>query len=243
MFEAEDTHFWYRGLRRYLRDALARHAFPAGAAVLDAGCGSGGNLALLERRIPLAFGVDLSPEAIALSRQRGLTRTLVADMQRLPFADGAFDGVFCSDVFECAEVDPSRGMAELARVTRRGGRIVVTVAAFQFLLSEHDRAVHSVRRFTRARARRAFAVNGVRIVAMRYLFGALFVPIVGYRLLRGLARAVPRGRATAPPRSDVFLPPRLVNAALDGVVRLETALARRLPLPFGTTLLVELARV
>jgi len=166
-------------------------------------------------------------------------------MERLPFPDAAFDGVLCSDVFECAEVDPRRGMTELARVTRPGGWIIVTVAAFQFLLSEHDRAVHSVRRFTRARAREALTVDGVAIVAMRYLFGALFVPIVSYRVVRALARrvsgALARARMAAP-RSDVFLPPRPLNVALDAVLRLETAMGSRLGLPFGTTLLVELAR-
>jgi len=72
MFEAEERHFWYRGLRRHLDHALSRHALPADAALLDAGCGSGGNLALLGRHTPRALGIDRSLEAIALCRQRGL---------------------------------------------------------------------------------------------------------------------------------------------------------------------------
>jgi SAM-dependent methyltransferase len=241
MFELEDRLWWYRGLRLYLERAVRAAGLPGAAAVLDAGCGTGANLALLTRLFPRAVGCDLALQAVACCARRGLGRALVADLNALPFRSGTFDLLLCADVLECREVDEARAVAELVRVTRPGGRLVLTAAAYQFLMSEHDEAVHAVRRYTRARARRALAVPGLEIVAMRHCFGLLAGPIVAYRLLRrGLSR---RRAAGAAPRSDLFLPPRPLNALLYAVVRLEAALARLAPLPFGTTLLVELRRV
>jgi SAM-dependent methyltransferase len=239
MFAVEDTLWWYRALRLYLGDVIRATVPARGVAALDAGCGSGANTVLLADAFTRVTGCDLSEEAVRLARRRGLERLLVADVNRLPLRTGAFDCVLCADVFESLEVDERRALEELARVTKPGGRLVLSLAAFQFLLSEHDRAVHSVRRYTKARARAAFAVGGVRIARMRYLFGFLFVPIVAYRLGRGLAR---RGGSAAP-RSDLFRLPRLLDAFLYAVVRLERFVARWVPLPFGTTLLVELERV
>lgn len=143
-------------------------------------------------------------------------------------------------MFETREVDEVAGIAEIARVTRPGGRVILNVAAFQFLLSEHDAAVHSVRRYTGGRARRAFETRGLELVGMRYLFGLFLPPIVLYRLARWLGPRRPPG---TPPRSDVFLPRWPVNGTLLAVARAERALAHAIHLPFGTTRLVELVRV
>jgi SAM-dependent methyltransferase len=238
MFQSEDRLWWYRGLRLHLERAF--RDLPPGALVLDAGCGTGANLALLSRRFARTVGCDLSAEAARLSASRGLRAVVVADLNALPFRTGAFDAVLSSDVLECQEVDERRAVGELARVTRVGGRVVLSVAAYEFLLSEHDRAVHCVRRYTRRRAGLMLEGGGLRVVEMRYLFGLLFLPIVAYRLLRRWR--APR-RAAGPSRSDVFLPPAFVNAVLLAIVRLDAALARIGRLPFGTTLLVTADRV
>ncbi len=240
MFEVEDRLWWYRGLRLFYEQALRRAGVRADAVVLDAGCGTGANLAFLAKRFATAIGCDFGAEAVRLCAGRGLKRVVVSDVNELPFRSGTFDLVLSSDVFESREVDEHRAVAELVRVTRPGARIVLTAAAHDFLLSEHDRAFHTVRRFTKRHARQVFGVPGLEIVAMRYLFGAFFVPIVAYRLVKRLWRS-PASVATA--HTDLFLPPSPVNAAMAAVARAEAALARIAHLPFGTTLLVEMRRV
>ena len=49
MLELDDRHWWYRGRRRIIRAELDRLSLPAGARVLDAGCGSGRTLEELGR--------------------------------------------------------------------------------------------------------------------------------------------------------------------------------------------------
>lgn len=239
MFEVEDELWWYRALRLHLGRALAGSEDGRPGRALDAGCGTGANLVLLAGVAGQTVGVDLAPAALALARRRGRGRLAVADVNRLPFDDRAFDLVLCADVFECTEVDEPAALAELARVTRPGGRIIVTVAAYPWLLGEHDRAVHSVRRYTLARARRTFSTAELRIARARYLFGWFLAPIAAYRLARRLGAG---GRSDAPPVSDNFLPPAPINRLLFTLARIEyhaSALAR---LPFGSTLLLELVR-
>src|SRR5438093_7395401 len=169
MYDLEDRLWWYRGVRLYFREAIRRANLPSEATVLDAGCGTGANLVLLSQMFTRTIGCDLAETAVAFSTERGHKRVLVADVNHLPFKNGVFDCVLCGDVLECREVDERRAVAELARVTRPGARIILSAAAYQFLMGEHDRAVHAVRRYTKRRLRRAVAVAGVEIVGMRYL--------------------------------------------------------------------------
>jgi SAM-dependent methyltransferase len=238
MFEVEDGLWWYRGLRLFLHDAVRRAGLPGRPLVLDAGCGSGATSASLTRTGARLASCDMSEEALRFARLRGVKPLVGADVNALPFRTGVFDAAVCADVFECVEVDEARAARELVRVVRPGGRLIVAVAAYQFLLSEHDAAVHSVRRYTKARARAAFALPGTRLVRAAYLFAPFFPAVLAYRLARRLRRS-----ARGAPTSDLFMPPRAVNAALLAVVAAERALARVVPMPFGTTLLLELQRV
>lgn len=93
-------------------------AAPSGL-VLDVGCGEGRSLGRFGRTI----GVDLLPSLARLAAVRG--PVVVADAATsLPFADGGFEGAYAVLVLEHL-ADPSRLIAELARVVRPGGWCVV----------------------------------------------------------------------------------------------------------------------
>lgn len=104
----------------------------AGDRVLDAGCASGWLTRLIaDCSAPGAVvGVDLSQERIALAQQRaqeqGLTNVsfVAGDLTSLPFPDASFDVTFSRYTFEYLR-EPQAALAELARVTRPGGRVVV----------------------------------------------------------------------------------------------------------------------
>jgi uncharacterized protein involved in oxidation of intracellular sulfur len=95
-----------------------------GLRVLDAGCGTGRFTACLERRAARLVGVDLDPAMLAVAAQRVRTPLLTADASRLPFRDAAFDVAIAVTVCEFT-ASPAAAVAELARVTRPGGRIVI----------------------------------------------------------------------------------------------------------------------
>lgn len=106
---------------------------PPGTRVLDVGCGRGRHLhAFMERDGVTAVGVDLNLDDLTASREGlvafGGERALVAraDALRLPFADGAFDLVVCSEVLEHLP-DYQTALDEIDRVTRPGGAVAVSV--------------------------------------------------------------------------------------------------------------------
>jgi SAM-dependent methyltransferase len=95
------------------------------AAVLEVGCGDGAFAARLAASVRgETIAVDLTERAVELARRRGVTATQ-ADVQELPFEDGRFDCVVAKwMLYHVPDLD--RGIAELARVLRPGGRLVAT---------------------------------------------------------------------------------------------------------------------
>jgi ubiquinone/menaquinone biosynthesis C-methylase UbiE len=119
------------------------------ADVLDAGTGTGRMLELLAPHIVRGVGIDVSPEMLAIARERlaraGATNCQVrrGDVYRLPFADGelnsGFDAVLFHQVLHFLD-DPQAALREAARVTKPGGRILIADFAphdLEFLREEH----------------------------------------------------------------------------------------------------------
>lgn len=103
---------------------------PAGGTVLDAACGTGRALPALRRHVGatgIVIAVDLTVEMLAEASRRGrrtLADLIIADVTRLPLASGTMDAVFAAGLLRHLP-DPGAGLAELARVTRPGGRLAL----------------------------------------------------------------------------------------------------------------------
>jgi len=124
---------------------------PPGRA-LDAGCGTGRHARHLVELGHDVMGVDLTPEMLARARVAAPTaHFLEADLCQIPAQDGAFDVVVCGlALAHLAHLD--RALAELGRVVKEGGRLVVSVLhPFQAFLSWHApfEDEHGRRRFIR----------------------------------------------------------------------------------------------
>ena len=107
-----------------------------GMRVLDAGCGRGRHCHALALAGVIAVGVDLSLDDVRAARDEWSAIApdmpcvvARADTARLPFADGAFDRVVCSEVLEHLP-DWQAALAELDRVLKPGGLIALSVPRF-----------------------------------------------------------------------------------------------------------------
>ncbi|GAA1774746.1 methyltransferase domain-containing protein [Actinomadura chokoriensis] len=114
------------------REILHRLAPEPGRRLLDVGCGNGTDVLELAGRVGPsgeAVGVDVNERAIEEARARGTGTGVPASFQvasayALPFPDGRFDGVRAERMVQHL-ADPAGAIAELARVTRPGGRVLV----------------------------------------------------------------------------------------------------------------------
>jgi SAM-dependent methyltransferase len=225
---AEDTHWWYRGRMRVVRDAVRRSTAPGDRPrVLDIGCGGGATLAELAR-VADTTGVEPSEVSRAKAAAREVGPVIDAGVYDLPFDDGAFDLALLLDVLEHLD-DEVGALTSIARVVVPGGALVVTVPAHPRLWSRHDEINHHRRRYTR---------QGLADVALR---GGWEPVRVTHFMSVVLPLAAAARRLTDGDGMDI--PSAPVNRLLRGTIEAEAALIRRgTMLPAGLSLLAELRR-
>ena len=235
MRAAEDRHWWYRALRGLVRLHWGRHVAPACPGrprLLDVGCGTGANLAALAG-VAEPFGVDVSPLAIAACRARGLTAAAIASAASLPFPAASFDAVLSCDMLNNRSLpDRHVPLREMARVLRPAGALLLSVPAYQGLLSPHDEAYGQDRRFTRRELAGLLRATGFEVAAATYWNSLLLPAAASARLWR---RRFP-GR----PGSDLAVTQPTIGPGklLAAILALERALLRLAPLPFGLSVFV-----
>ena len=121
----------YAGHRVDLRESRVRKLLgllesETTGRVLDVGCAGGELAALLATRGWRVHGADIEPALVDAARGRGLdARVVDLDRAPLPWPDAAFDAVVAAEVIEHV-VDTDHLLAEIARVLRPGGALVVS---------------------------------------------------------------------------------------------------------------------
>jgi SAM-dependent methyltransferase len=145
-------------------DAFAAVAEAEPRRVLEVGCGMGNFAERVDRETSAeVVATDLSPRMVELARKRGLDAR-VADVQRLPFADGEFDCAVANAMLYHVE-DLDRALSELARVLEAGGRLVALTIGAEHM-AELWRLVgyrQSVRPFSRENGAEQLARHFARV--------------------------------------------------------------------------------
>lgn len=223
----DEWHFWYAVRREILAQYLDRVKLPAShPRLLDLGCGTGGS-SLVLARYGEVVGLDRSMTPFKLSMDRPYAHRVLADIERLPFADGSFDAVAALDVLEHLD-DDIAGAKEVYRVLKPGGAAVVFVPAFQILWGRNDVVSHHRRRYRKDTLRKTLEAAGFTVEHLGYFNLLLFAPTLAVRLLERVFPAVSH-------RIEYQQSPTRTNALLTALFRLELPLLRHHPLPLGTS--------
>jgi SAM-dependent methyltransferase len=235
--DAEARHFWFRGFRAFVVPLVARasrrQTGSGVARLLDCGCGTGANLALLNR-FGRAYGFDLSPQGLKFARQAGRALVARASVTAAPFPAGAFDIVTSFDVlYALDDRSEAEAIQEMYRLLKPGGFAVVNVAAMDVLRGDHSVLSHEVRRYTRASLRARLTAAGFSIERLTYTNFLLF-PVMA------VARTLQRRRGLKPEadaQREIAVPPAPINGALTVLLLLESLWLRWFDAPAGSSLL------
>lgn len=228
--EIEAGHWWFVGRRKLFAKELKRIGIQADARVLDIGTSTGTNLRMLQE---LGFrdvtGLDMSEEAIRFCAQKGLGSVQRGDVCSMPFEADSFDLLLATDIIEHVE-DDERALAEIARVLRPGGNVLVTVPAFESLWGLQDRVSQHKRRYRLAQLRTTIERAGLNPTRAFYFNYILFMPIwIARRVIDGLGIEL---------QSEGEINSPLLNRVLSFVFACDIHSASILRPPFGVSILL-----
>lgn len=226
--QIEDTHWWFRG-RREIFTRLLQPFAGMSLSILDIGFGTGAMLRFLTP-YGRVIGMDMSVDAIRFARTRCDVPMLLGDITRVPLESGAVDLVTAFDIIEHVP-DDGAAFAELARVCRPGGHMLVTVPAFQFLWGNQDVVSHHQRRYTLGQLEGHVRAAGFVPRRLSYFNALLFPAVAAVRVARRL-RGEPRDEV----KSDFTMTkPGFLNDTLARVFAAEGRWLARWQLPVGVS--------
>jgi SAM-dependent methyltransferase len=233
MYRIEDRYWWYVGIRKIARTILDRYLPREGSRrVLDAGCGTGGNLGLLSR-YGSVYGVELSREAVRFMKGRGFTRFATASVTDVPFKGGVFDLVDVFYVNECLP-DDAPALREYFRLLRPGGLLYMSEVAFESLRGEHDLAVGIERRYTRRDLARRIEAAGFEVLRTTCANTILSPPIFLLRRIRRIFSPVAKPEEA---KSDFDRAPAFLHSLFKATLFIEAFLLKHINLSFGVTVI------
>ncbi len=226
IYKNESSHFYYAANHAFFLSRVAVFRTKTGKAleILDAGCGTG----LLAKRLQKfgdVTGVDISPKAILYSKKRGIN-VKKASINKLPFNSKIFDIVVSMDVLYHKKVDDKKALAEMYRVLKPGGIIILRVPANPILFSSHDRYVHTRERYTKIKLIEKLTQAGFKVREISYINGLLFFPAFAKVIL---ARIINSHDV----HSGIKSVPHFINQTIIFLLRIENLLINRATLPFG----------
>lgn len=234
MANHEGRHWWFVGRRAVIAGLLDRIALPANARIVEAGCGTGGNLSYFQGIGNVAAFEPHAPAVeIARDRHPAVRVEDGALPGRVPFPDDSFDLVAALDVLEHVDDDVA-ALAALVRLGKPGAYIIITVPTHPFLWGRHDIRLHHVRRYG-VRELRDLCCHGDTELMYFGPFNTLLAPVA--LIARIAEKFLPLDFG-----NQERLPPAPINAGLAAIFALEGRLVRRLRLPFGISHAVILRR-
>jgi len=221
-FQVEKTHWWFVTKRRYIATVLNSLKL-SNVKILDVGCGTGATTSFLKFWGNVK-AIDSSPLAVKFSRQNSVDAQLVTG-GKLPFKGNSFDLIALFDVLYHKKVKPPVILAEIKRVLKVGGYVLVTDCALPQLWSEHDGAMEARERFTKNGLEKIIEDEGFRIIRSSYLF---FLTFPLFYLSRKFS--ISKNGSLETSKSLSFL--------LEKLLKIETFFFNYLNLPIGSSLLV-----
>lgn len=230
LVKQEKTHWWFISRRAVAYTMLRGTTLPKSPLILDAGCGSGGNLPMLAS-LGDVFAMDKDERMLAVARKRKIGKVEACNLPGpIPFGDLNFDLVALFDVLEHVE-DDRAALETLASRMNPSAVMCITVPSYPWLFSRIDRQHHHFRRYSKKQLKTLLIETGYEVQWMNYWNCLLFPFALVVRLLEKL-----------PSNTDYTIgtrqPPPWLNTLLKKILVAERTLIPITPLPFGLSMIV-----
>ena len=230
----EDKYWWYRALHELIEYQVNkfRCTNKKDLDILDAGCGTGKLLAILNKYGRIK-GIDYSKEAIDYCKVRGLKNVEVADLCNYNFGEFLYDVITCIDVlYHSAIEDDIKILSKLYYSLKDNSLLILNLPAFDCLKRKHDTgAAGGERRYRRNVIIPQLIKIGFKIELQSYRLPLLFFPV----LMKKYFEKSDKGNQV---KSDLKELPFFVNWLLLYLNRLENRIIGKANIPFGTSLFI-----
>lgn len=253
MHKQEQNYWWHIGRRFVLKSVLKRffysevtksvileseatpesNIYDSGQArmtrreklqIIDVGCGTGANLKWL-KKFGNVIGIDNSQEAVKFCQKYGNAKWGQADY--LPFKNDSCDLVTAFDVLEHMSNDKVV-LKEWHRVLKIGGYLYITVPAYQWLFSPHDKQLQHYRRYLISNLSERLQKVGFKSIFASYFFMCTF-PVFIIQRIASQAFNVTPGYTKVSNR---------INNFLIGLSKIEAWLLKFISFPFGSSIVI-----
>jgi len=226
--KVERFHWWFVTRRRLLRSVLASLNITKNRVCLEVGCGTGANLRIVLTAGLYGIGLDRSFYALSLLKRKENLPLLAGDLKDLPIKTKSVGLVIAADVLEHLE-DDAKGIIESYRVLGKGGILLVTVPAFNFLWGIQDSVTGHKRRYSRKEINHKLKAVGFDVLKSSYFNFFLFFPIlIARRIIQLLGLKI---------QSENEVNSSLLNFFLKTIFSLEVPLLKYASFPFGVSIL------
>ncbi len=235
--EVEDFHWWFQARKEIVLDFIKASLLVSFPKILDIGCGTG--LMLNEySKMGIAVGIDSNKEALALLQKRH--PDLKTELGALPNIKqkNQVDMVSTLDVLEHIQ-DDAVALKNINQLLVPGGFVILTVPAYRFLWSPHDRLNFHQRRYTKHDIKILAEKSHFTVEKLSYFNTLLFPAAVLYKLFEEFSFRF--GKKLAP-HVALTVPWKPLNTLLKKIFVLERFLLKKTSLPFGVSLVAVLRK-
>jgi SAM-dependent methyltransferase len=230
-FSVEDSSFWFGHRNRCILEAIK--LFPPPGALFDVGGGNGYVARLIQESGLEVILVEPGLTGVRNALKRGVRQVVHATLEDAAVLAATLPAVGLFDVVEHIR-DDSGFLTGIHRLVVPGGRVYVTVPAYQWLWSGEDILAGHSRRYTVTTLRRLLENVGYTVEFATYFFGFLPLPILFRRVLPYRLGFVPKKVAEGALRSDHEVGHPLISWILQMLTRRELSrIAERQPLRLG----------
>ena len=225
LYDKEQSYWWHRAKRDLVRQFL-----PSQKKIkfLDIGCGAGKLMEEMQIRGEV-WGIDQSQAAVDFCHQRGLHNVHMGKFPQIKLLPRNFDVITCLDVLEHIQAD-GEAIKKIASLLKPGGRLIITVPAYQWLFSYWDQILHHVRRYEKAELVKKITAQGLTIKKCSFVYAFLLPVVIPFRLIRG------QRFKNKKPQSDFIDLPKFMHTCLSMFAGLERALLSLINLPCGLSI-------